>query len=153
MTTNQEINYLGNFIQNFEGVYACDKIPNLKRFKKALLIINLDHHYERGSHFVALIIDKSCENKIVYFDPLGFNLNNKHIIKTISSISDDYNQITKAIQAPLSNFCGLFCLAACVSNFLKTPLNTFMNLFSSNLQKNDKIVFNYLKNFYKSINK
>ena len=151
MATNEEIAYFGKFIPNFVGVYPCDKIPDLKliKAKKSLLIINLDHHYQRGSHFIALIIDKKSENKIIYFDPLAIGLFNKHIKKTISNISNEFLQISNAIQAPSSNFCGFFCLAACISNVLKIPINDFLNIFSTNLEKNDKIVFNFLKFFYK----
>jgi hypothetical protein len=101
----------------------------------SVLIINLDHHNQVGSHFVALIIDKHSFDKIIYFDPLGLDIYNKHIINSISIIDEHFLQLSKPIQDPLSDFCGLFCLAACVSKYFRTSIRDFLNIFSTNLKK------------------
>jgi hypothetical protein len=150
MATNEEIAYLGSFIPHFKGVYSCDMIPDieLKDDIISVLIINLDHHDQPGSHFVTLIIDKYFKDKVIYFDPLGLDIFNEHIIKSISNINKHFVQLNNPIQDSTSDFCGLFCLAACVAKYYRTPLHKFLKMFSNKLKRNDIIVYNYLKNFY-----
>lgn len=55
----------------FKGVFACDMLPRLIIEKPASLIINLDPHYEPGSHWVAAHFPR--EGFALFFDSFGIS--------------------------------------------------------------------------------
>lgn len=68
----------------FKGVYPCDLLP--KRFSlPAAFIINLSSHKTRGSHWVALYIDR--KRVAHYFDSFGFSPQQNNIATFIKKHS------------------------------------------------------------------
>ena len=60
--------------KDFKGVYPIDRIneiPVNKNTKKFGVIVNLDHHNQPGSHWVAIYVDKSKDKALEYYDSFG----------------------------------------------------------------------------------
>lgn len=142
--TNKFIEKIGkkHFQKNFLGVYPCDIFPNNIKIFPAAIIFNLSKHYEKGTHFVSLII---FEKKIIFFDSLGEKLKNKSIKKFIKKMkkTKKFIEFKISLQSPNSSFCGIFALA-----FIKAIINKDVNFFENfkllKNDSNDKIVLNYL---------
>jgi len=57
MLTNVYIENLMRNIPGFLGVFSSNNSPMLKNYGESI-IINFDKKYERGSHFIAIYINK-----------------------------------------------------------------------------------------------
>lgn len=147
---------LSNFLLNrytkkiigckFLGVYPCDAYP-IKFFliKNCSIIFNLSPHYEKGSHFVAIL---KKNNSIFYFDSFGKTCSNKDIKNFLRKFNGNIYFNSKTIQHKNSFLCGFFCLAfliCCQKN--NSSLNAFIEMFNPrNLNENDTIVIRYIMN-------
>lgn len=144
--TNSEVDFFGKkLLKHFIGVYPCDLLPQSRK-KYYCFIVNLDHHYEKGSHFVSLYI----KNKFVfYFDSLGEKCNNLHILDYVKKLNKKLIVQSTKIQSNDSIFCGLYAIAylMCVEN--KIPIIKFKKIFISDLKMNDKLVVNFISNLFK----
>ena len=68
-----------NYYENesrFNGVYSRDNLPN--KIKDGAYVINLDEHYDTGTHWIALYVKN---NDITYFYSFGV----EHISKEIEA--------------------------------------------------------------------
>lgn len=130
----------------FLGVYPCDAYP-IKFFllKNCSIIFNLSPHYEKGSHFVAVL---KKHNSIYYFDSFGKPCSNKDITKFFRKFKGKIYYNSKTIQHENSFLCGFFCLAFlifCQRN--KKPMHVFIKYFNQkNLSINDTLVIRYIMN-------
>ena len=90
----------------FNGVYSRDTLPN--KIKNGAYAINLDEHYDIGTHWVALYVNAYA---ITYFD--GFWVEN--IPKEIKNFIHNKNIIANIfrIQAYDSVICG-YLLISCL---------------------------------------
>lgn len=141
--TNRFVEKIGRKIlgKKFKGVYPADSHPNMK--SKHFIIFNQSNHDEIGTHFVCFGIVK---NKLIYFDSLGFKLDNNKLIKFRKNKFKKklrFVDMRVKIQSNMSNFCGIFCLAFLLS--LKLRDRQFFNQFDFyNLKNNDEIALNYI---------
>ena len=91
----------------FSRVYFRDNLPN--KIKDGAYVINLDEHYEIGTHWIALYVNSET---ITYFDSFG----DEHIPKEtkifIKRFFDRFTVITNIfrIQAYDSVMCEYFCI-------------------------------------------
>ena len=129
------------FNKYFGGVFSKDDLPkNLKH--KYFYIVNLDDKKNSGTHWTVFYYNNPLTS--LYFDSFGFvppaQVENK-IEPYIYSEPDiqDYEN---------SSACGYFCIA-----FIKflynqddkhKALDTFINLFKSETNNNDKILYQIL---------
>ena len=131
---------LRKYYQNeprFNGVYSCDNLPN--KVKDGVYIINLDEHFDIGTHWIALYI---LNDNVTYFDSFGV----EHIPKEIKKCIDKSTIVTSIfrIQAYDSVMCGYFCIGFIDFMLESKSLTDFTNLFSPNdFKKNDDISLNY----------
>jgi hypothetical protein len=125
----------------FAGVYSKDELPiNLKH--KHYYIINLDDKKNGGTHWTVFYYNNPLTS--LYFDSFGFvpptQVENeiKPYIYSDPAIQDYEN----------SSACGYFCIA-----FIKFLYNqddkikafdTFINLFKSDTNKNDHVLYQLL---------
>jgi len=148
--TNQYLEDLtSTFIKmNFLGVFPSDATPKCNK-RRFCIIFNLSKHDEPGSHFIAIIKNKS---NIIYFDSFGNKCDNNSIIKFMKSFKLPIKYNTKSIQSIVSNFCGYYCFYFLYICFLKCkPLFQFINMFpKNNCISNDKFLLSFI---LKSINK
>jgi len=145
-------------LSNFDIIDLCKKmkIPLVNviskdeenLFKKnGNYIINLDNHNQKGSHWTALVMTK---NDCLYMDSFGMNMPQEvedFLKKKYKKDTINYN--TKIIQDINSTYCGYFCIAFLKSNkrnrnkSLMQKLKAYQNLFSTETNKNDKLLVNF----------
>ena len=83
----------------FNGVYSRDNLPN--RTKDGAYVINLDKHYDIGTHWIPLYVNTKT---MTYFDSFGV----EHIPKEIEKVINNKNIIANIfrMQAYDSVMCG-----------------------------------------------
>jgi len=90
--------------KHFRGVYSWDCIP-YKLKAPSSLVVNLDSHVQRGSHWIAIFVGKNVE----YFDSF-LRPPPKRILKELKRFKKKivYNRFM--IQSPVSTACGMFII-------------------------------------------
>ena len=135
------------YVKNFRNVLPCDYFKNVNVKPNESYICNLSDSKSRGSHFVAIRIKN---DEVIYFDSYGLHCSNEDILEKISQIG--FAQITyctKCIQSLFSKFCGFFCLAFLLHTE-NHSVEDFFNLFDmNNLENNDNICINIIKEHLK----
>ena len=131
---------------NFLGCFCQDELQNLTICSLPVyLVVNFDHSYSSGTHWIALRISKRC---LEIFDPLGFNTlrwpNIPHFLLDFLHKFSTHRRIliSKEIQPDSSTLCGFYCIFF----IMFRSFNTFSNCnkyFSPNLRKNDKILTHF----------
>ena len=112
---------VGEFMQDliyyevpFLGVKAVDDVPlpYMKKSKYWLIVINLDKHYEKGSHFI--VLSRKPNDTLYFFDSLALSVLPKALLQYISILEKEIKtrawQLRDPIQAIDSTACGYFCL-------------------------------------------
>ena len=131
----KEIHALASeYIPNYRGVFAIDKIPLPKPNKKNAYIINILHSesQEKIGHWIALIINKK---DIYIMDPAGkYAVRNKHMINYIKKIGVPVTTNFIQLQPKNSWYCGIYVL-----NFLYHKLVLKKSFISFINQVRDKI--------------
>ena len=125
----------------FNGVYSRDNLPERSstEIKNGTYIINLDEHYDTGTHCVDLWVNN---NSVNYFNSLGVG----HIPKEIKKFINNKNIITNIfrIQAYDSIMCGYFCIGFIDFMLAGKTLTEFTNLFLPNkFKRNDDKILKY----------
>ena len=117
------------------GIYAKDRLP--AELKKGFYIINLNNHNEEGSHWTAFYYNSP--NYSIYFDAFGFPAPT-----IIENRIKPYIFNDRDIQAFNSTACGYFCIAFIYYLYFNHDkygsFETFVDLFSDTLNKNDEIL-------------
>ena len=126
----------------FSGVYSKDNLPALR--KNYYYIINLDNESGGGTHWTALYYNYPL--KSIYFDAFGFIAPQDVHDKITPYIYND----TDIQDYETSSACGYFCIS-----FIKLlykcddkykAFETFLNMFKSNTNKNDHVLYQLLYN-------
>ena len=137
------MNSLLQNIPNFFGCFSCDELQDILIDTLPLkLIVNLDTSSHKGSHWLAIRVDK---RSVEIFDPLGFKLDKwpsipLPLIDFVRKIS--YRRkllLSRELQSKNSFLCGFYC----VFYFLSREISSFhsiVNCFSHDLSKNDRIL-------------
>ena len=129
---------------SFNGTFSIDNIPvfNDDVFS---IIINLSKQNEIGTHFIAVYV---LENKIIYFDSFGNQLNNSSLKRYLKKYKKPIILSKIQIQNLLSSHCGFFCIAfiLCIENGI--TLDDFLKKFyRKKLHLNDYICVKIIKIF------
>ena len=129
---------------SFNGTFSIDNIPvfNDDVFS---IIINLSKQNEIGTHFIAVYV---LENKIIYFDSFGNQLNNSSLKRYLKKDKKPIVFSKIQIQNLLSSHCGFFCIAfiLCIENGI--TLDDFLKKFyRKKLHLNDYICVKIIKIF------
>lgn len=120
-------------------VYMKDELP--LTLKRGFYVINLQSStVGSGTHWTALYYNSKHS---YYFDPFGF------IAPTqVEQKLNEYTFNNKQIQNSKSTACGYYCIAFII--FMNKRKNKkvgfiiFVDEFSTNTEKNDKLLYNYL---------
>ena len=127
-------------LRKFRGVFPCDRMKTLREGES--MILNTDPHYLEGKHFVALTRQNG---QIIYFDSLAERLD-VHFPELFKELSRKrmfplMHVLNLPIQAPDSNFCGIFCIdyILCLYSPFSNVRTTKYELHPFNLKKNDEI--------------
>ena len=119
-------------------VFILEIIYQIK-IKDGAYVINLDEHYDTGTHWIALYVKY---NDITYFDSFGV----EHIPKEIKAFIKKRNITTNIfrIQTYDSIMCGYFCIGLIDFMFKGKSLTEYTNLFSPiDFKKNHDTILNY----------
>ena len=119
-------------------VFILEIIYQIK-IKDGAYVINLDEHYDTGTHWIALYVKN---NDITYFDSFGV----EHIPKEIKAFIKKRNITTNIfrIQTYDSIMCGYFCIGLIDFMFKGKSLTEYTNLFSPiDFKKNHDTILNY----------
>ena len=125
--TNFEIQKYYQNEPRFNGVYSRDNLPERSstEIKDGAFTINLDGHYDAGTHWVALWVNN---NNVNYFKSFGV----EHIPKEIKKFIKNKNIITNIfrIQAYDSIICRYFCTGFIDFMLAGKKLTDYTNVFS-----------------------
>ena len=126
------------------GTFSIDNIPvfNDDVFS---IIINLSKQNEIGTHFIAVYV---LENKILYFDSFGNQLNNSSLKRYLKKYKKSIIFSNIQLQNLLSSHCGFFCIAfiLCIENNI-TLDNFLKKFYRKKLHLNDYICVEIIKIF------
>jgi hypothetical protein len=135
LKTFQIYNKLKRF-KNFLGCFACDQLPTPQKHTYGL-VVNLDPHYERGSHWVAIYVSKGIGE---YFDPYGLPPLSMEIWEFLDKYTKRATYSTTPIQGATSQKCGGFCILYLDFRFNGKSLADFIWQFGDTLSDNDIVV-------------
>jgi len=129
------------------GIYSKDELP--ERVKIGSYIVNLQDSTDgQGSHWCLIkIFDKK---NAIWFDSFG-----QALPLEVLSFLKHYKPVpysNRHIQNIDSSRCGLYCIAC--DRYMNTvrrrsmleQFDDFLNMFTADTKKNDKILVDYLKN-------
>ena len=145
LSTTDINNILGG-VKIFRGAYASDMVPLISKIKTQAFIINTDKANSPGDHWVGLVVSGG---KCQYFDSFGYENLNLDILNVCKKAGiQRYVFSTKQIQPAYSDKCGFYCIAFVLSFIHGISYRSFLNLFSDDLDKNDKICIQLVNKFY-----
>ena len=130
--------------RSFNGTFSINNIPVFDD-DVFYIIINLSKQNEIGTHFIAVYV---LENKIIYFDSFGNQLNNSSLKRYLKKYKKPIILSKIQIQNLLSSHCGFFCIAfiLCIENGI--TLDDFLKKFyRKKLHLNDYICVKIIKIF------
>ena len=113
LTTRMEENGISNVYidklmekisRSFNGTFSIDNIPVFDDDVFSI-IINLSKQNEIGTHFIAVYV---LENKIIYFDSFGNQLNNSSLKRYLKKYKKSIIFSNIQLQNLLSSHCGFF---------------------------------------------
>ena len=90
--------------RSFNGTFSIDNIPVFDDDVFSI-IINLSKQNEIGTHFIAVYV---LENKIIYFDSFGNQLNNSSLKRYLKKYKKSIIFSNIQLQNLLSRHCGFF---------------------------------------------
>lgn len=93
----------------FRGCYPCDRLPDpFDLLYPSALIVNLDPHQMKGSHWIAMFA-QGLAREIIYFDSLNLPTS-EVILNNFLKKFPKMRRNTKAYQSPFSSSCAHFCI-------------------------------------------
>ncbi|GFY52008.1 uncharacterized protein TNIN_365711 [Trichonephila inaurata madagascariensis] len=130
----------------FRGVYAANCIPDIRKYKRAAIVVNTDVSTGPGVHWLALFYENG---KLEFFDSFGrppqyFGL---HIIKYLQKYQN-VDIVSIPLQNPCSSVCGPYCIYYILKRSLGCSKMTIQNhllTIENNLDR-DHYVDEYLRN-------
>jgi hypothetical protein len=144
MVSNVYLNeLLAPLCSSYGGCFSCDNIPTIGFEEEANFIVNLSKVDQPGTHFVALIIKKTC---IYYFDSFGVECSNPDILLYMSSLSRDITYNSLKVQAEESKMCGFYCALIVLRNDVECNITADLpfHLAEDQLLSNDKLCVQYI---------
>lgn len=133
------------------GVFPADKIP-WKWSRPCAIIANTDDSNQPGSHWVAMYADQ--EGNGTYFDSYGVPPRDCRFTRCFRRNCRSYKYNHTQLQSYTTSVCGHYCVV--VLHWLSSGLSllSFLQKFSNDRQRNDKLIvrmFNkIIKNYSKS---
>ena len=106
------------------------------------MVINLDPHFMKGSHWVALYFDSYGAAE--YFDSYGRKPGTRLVQNYVKKYAIDWSHNTKMLQSPYSSTCGEYCIYYLYYKCRGRSLNHILNDFSDDFQSNDVKVKTWL---------
>lgn len=131
----------------FLGCYSSDNYPKSLKRDKEFFVVNKDPSYKQGSHWMVVFLNNGV---VEFFDSAGTTENTVVDFLTFDKTFDCMFNETP-LQPLNSTSCGEFCVFFAKKRLKDYNLTycKFLNkYFSINLEKNNKTVLNYCKNYF-----
>lgn len=139
--------------KRFFGVHPWDSLPNADVFKQIslrpketfTLIVNI------GGHFTSLVIK---EKHVIYIDSFAGQFIPAEVRKLLARLEQTggrkiYRNVNQ-IQSYTSTHCGLYSVLFCVWYLLDPQDRIKIQFYPTQLEKNDELCVQYLKEIYKN---
>lgn len=130
------------------GVYAADRIPKILSLPAAI-VANIDTSDKRGSHWIALYIDKNAFGS--YFDSYGLPPISTHHLDRIKRNCKRYQYNKKKLQSLDSRVCGEYCIMFLYHMCSGINLRGFSRIFSRDTRRNDKLAAEFYRVIVKQL--
>ena len=148
MVSNQLICSVLEHVDTFKGCFSLDQLhelrPDYNDFASSYIINTFESSLPRGGHWLVATFGRKGGH-IELFDSLA---EKDFIPPPILHILSKFGKVvfnSQAIQHPMSDYCGFFCISRVISIYKKQQLGTFISKFNvDDLFGNDKIVQNNL---------
>ena len=131
----------------FKGVFAKDQIP--QPTIPGVYMFNTDPSHKPGEHWLAVYVGWDGAE---YFDSYGRpppkGIFAKFMTKCGPSI---HNPVW--LQGPWTAVCGQYCLYYLLHRCRGYSMDTIVHQFGSNLEENDRFVYDYMNKHYPSLTK
>ena len=124
----------------FVGTYPACIIPKTKKTFYSF-ITNTQTHDEFGGHWTAWIVDG---NRLIFFDSFGRNPKDPTLPQHYRDFTRQFKNIkyvNTRIQGWNSKACGYFCVHFIYLMSMGLDVNSFINEYSKDFEKNDDIVY------------
>lgn len=113
--------------------------------KPAMLVVNKDPDYMRGSHWMAVYINKFGYGH--FFDSFG-KKPPENILKFIRRNTVIWSYNTRQIQDFTSTCCGQYCILFLLNCVMGNSVEDFLKLFDQNWKNNDFICNKLFKIYF-----
>jgi len=138
-----EINDKISKFENFSGVYALDKLPEIKDFP-VTLISNTDPSDQEGQHWIAIYIGESGFGE--FFDSYGLPPLKKEFYEFMdANCSNGWSHSTVLLQDLRSKTCGKYAMLFCALRSYSISMCSLINLFSNSGEVNEEIITDLYK--------
>lgn len=131
-------------------VIPSDKLNEIEiKSYPLLLCVNIDESNKRGSHWVGLYIAR-IGAELEFFDSYGKTMSeyNNYFINFARKNNLRILESTLMLQSPLSTVCGHYVICYMCKRLQGCSRKAFYSQFTSNLDKNDKLVYNFVKSIF-----
>ena len=111
-------------------------------------ISNSEEHDKAGEHWNAWVVSGST---VTFFDSFSRDPRHKHFPRHYTEFIkkfDKVNFVSKRVQSTKSTYCGLFCMHFIYIMSLGLDVNSFLEDYSSNYDKNDDAVVGITQGFF-----
>jgi len=136
-------------LKDYGGTFSANRIPKSLLFgrDRCFCIVNTSKEAEAGTHFIVLLI---AARRIEIYDSLCLPLNLlfPELIRDLTASKKTVTfKFKKAVQNPLSAFCGFYCIYFCLLlSFEEFPKRSGLKKFNVvDLSNNDKILVSNIK--------
>jgi hypothetical protein len=136
-------------------VLPCDKLVEVKVSSYPFLAcVNIDDSTKKGSHWVGIYIGR-VGSELEFMDSYGLSISSYPRYFMTFAEKNNYRVIESNVmlQSPTSTVCGHYVVYYMFKRLQGCSRRAFYSQFTNNLDKNDKIVFNFVKKllFFKPI--
>ena len=144
--STSDINNMLSGVKIFKGTFPSDLVPLRSKTQTQAFVINTSGNNLPGSHWVALIVS---DGKCRYFDSFGVENLNLDILTVLKEVGiTNYDFCSRQIQPLYSDKCGFYCVAFILSFVHGISYRKFIDIFSDDLEINDKICLQFLNEIY-----
>lgn len=132
-----------------KGIFARTNLPTGRMEYPSAYIVNSDDDNGPGEHWLTIVLKSRAHG--IFFDSFGrppdfYGAELKHFL---NCNVDSYEYFGVQIQPKHSSRCGFFVLTFLLLNVcLNYSLDSVSKFFSSDVNENDSIVFNFVNKYY-----
>lgn len=141
---SRQLGQILSSVNNFEGVYAVDTLPNRILKYPSSYLINSDLKVGPGKHWLAVYF--GSDKKGFFFDSYANHPEKYGLSDFLSLNSDSWTINEMRLQSPLTSVCGAYCVYFVLMK--SVGVQEWCEPFTSNLLLNDCIVSDFAERYF-----